>query len=314
MKMICPKCDIEYEEGNHFCSKCGSKLVINKAYILEQEELEKEKQRERLEQEEKRKEYEMVRAALSDFYSLYEQYESLLKGYEKYTYAVDYPKDRKLLGGFTPHYLSRRFYMRDNYKQQLAEIQKYRGYVEEFLHYAAFYKTTKDIVVKELLALSNELNTLFKEFNGYPKLLDKFLEKNKHYRNSDIFYRQAKKILDVAKALLEGGKFSLTAEKQYMKYMSPVTDITHYTFEHKYAISNRLQINIKNEKDDLKAGIFAINIRGELLVLINALKHLKDGISFFNASSFPPGFESAIYIDGFSAATLINRYVETIKR
>ena len=312
--MICPKCDIEYKEGNLFCSKCGSKLVINKDYLLEQEELEKAKQKERLEIEQRQKEREMAKQALLEFSSLCEPYSDLLKTYEKYKINKDYPKDERFLFAYYPSHLSQRFFMRDDYKEQLSIIKECRSYMEDFLHYAVFYNTTKDEVINELLTLSNELNTLLKEFNSYPKLLDKFLEKNKGYKNSGVFYGESKKIVDIASALINGGQFSFMTEKSIMKYMSPITEVTHYVFEHKYSISNRLQIKIKNEKDDLKAGIFAINIRGEFLILINALKKLKEKVMSFNVNTSAPGIDQNIYIDGFSSAILVKRYVEIINR
>ena len=123
--------------------------------------------------------------------------------------------------------------------------------------------------------------------------------------------KAGKQVVDIAKALVEGGKFNLITEEEYMDWGDKKIRTTIYNFEYKYSFEPRLQICIKNEKDILKAGVFAINTRGELLVLLHVLKSIKEQISLFNSRTLVSRFRGQIYVDNYTSATLVKKDVQT---
>lgn len=166
---ICPKCQKTYDEGNSFCSLCGSPLVDNPEYLKEAEEI-------RLNREAKD-------TADKEYKELVEKYAKYFKAAGISTFLDDYPDYRfrhnpKCYFGvlfdtyndmykyYEPTALAH-YVFGDHYLDEIPTFyppQESIRVVKEALFYLAFLNTTKNEVIKVLIEKADELNKAYSAF------------------------------------------------------------------------------------------------------------------------------------------------------
>ncbi len=216
-KKYCPNCKIEFKETEMFCSRCGSKLVDNPAYL---QYLNEERQKAI-----KEKEMEHQSALIADsFYELYHDYIPHIEKYwarldeinglfDKYSSFHPYEKTHKFLckykAGDTDKdkkaLLSSCFldyYNQQNYIRERMNLEKDRPYL-------CIDFSNKNEVVNRLIEEASSFEKIFPSKYEVDSYMESAQKKESLPNADKTFYEDVISFLYYYKCYYYGGRFSL---------------------------------------------------------------------------------------------------------